>query len=62
MAKEKVKKKLNEFQEIEVEVEKDAREVEKWVLERRRFFIKLGWVILLIVVIIAASYIFTRYF
>jgi hypothetical protein len=56
--KKRVVHKLNEFQEIGAEVEKDAIEVEKWVIERRRFFIKLGAVALFIIILLLIASIF----
>jgi len=34
------------------EVEKEAVEVEKWIIARRKFFIKLGIVILFVILLI----------
>ena len=52
-------KKKNKFQK---ELEKEVEEVEAWVRERKKFFIKLGWVIGFIglLLIISQLYIRTR--
>ena len=68
MAKKRVmrKRKTNEFQKIEKEVgliekevEKDAEEVEKWIIERRKFFIKLGLIVALLIFILLYARFFT---
>ena len=32
------------IKKIEKTIEKDADEIEEWVVERKKFFIKLGWI------------------
>jgi len=49
---------MNEFQKIEKEIEDDVEEVEKWVIERRKFFIKLSIVIIFVILLI----LFSKYF
>jgi len=50
----KKKRKKENFIEHEIE------EVEKWVIERRKFFIKLAWVVGLIVLLLIFSQIYLR--
>jgi hypothetical protein len=40
---------------LDKELDKEVQQVERWVIERRKFFIKLGWVILLILVLFIIS-------
>ena len=47
-----IQKDLNLF---EKEINHDVYEVEKWVIARRKFFIKLGFVALLILVLFVIS-------
>lgn len=47
-----------EVENVEKEIEHEVKNVEKWIIERRKFFIKLGWTILLI----AALWIFSHFF
>jgi len=49
-------KKETIFEKIEDEFE----DVEKWIIERRKFFIKLGWVIGLVVVLLIISHFYLR--
>jgi hypothetical protein len=34
------------------EVEKEINQAERWIIARRKFFIKLGWIVLMIVVVL----------
>ncbi len=52
----KVKRKKGFEKELEEEVE----EVESWVKERRKFFIKLAWVLGLLIVLLLASHYYLR--
>jgi hypothetical protein len=45
----------NEFLKLEKQIEKDVVQVEKWIQERKKFFIKLGIVIILIVLLLIIS-------
>lgn len=53
-------KKASGFKNVEKEIEKEAVEVEKWVLERRKFFIKLGGIILFVLVLILVLNLYLR--
>lgn len=46
------------FNSVEKEIEHEIKDVEKWMIERRKFFIKLGWTVLLV----AALWIFSHFF
>ncbi len=48
-------KNMKELRRLEKELDEDLENVEKWILARRKFFIKLFWVVLIIVVILIAS-------
>jgi hypothetical protein len=50
----------SKLKRFEKELDKEFKEVEDWVIERRRFFIKLGWTILLILVLLLISHLFLR--
>ncbi|VVB78895.1 Uncharacterised protein [uncultured archaeon] len=45
---------------VEKEIDREVRDVEKWILERRKFFIKLGWTVLLVLVLLIFSHFFLR--
>jgi len=45
---------------IEKNIEKDIKDTEKWVYERRKFFIKLGFVVGLIAVLLIISSLYLR--
>jgi hypothetical protein len=49
------KRKTSEFQRIEREIDEDVEDVEKWVIERRKFFIKLGWLVALVIILFILS-------
>jgi len=54
-----MKKKLTirkDIKKIEKEIDKEVKEVEDWIYQRRKFFIKLGWVILLVLALFGISY------
>ncbi len=42
------------------ELNKELRDVERWVHERRKFFKKLGWVVILIVLLIIISNLYLK--
>ena len=46
------KRETDEFQKIEREIEGEVKDVEKWVIERRKFFIKLGIIVIFLILII----------
>ncbi|MEK6859837.1 MAG: hypothetical protein AABX54_03410 [Nanoarchaeota archaeon] len=64
MVKKRVKRKISEFKKIERkierEIEHEIKDVEKWVIERRKFFIKLGWTVLLVAALLIFSHFFLR--
>lgn len=41
-------------------IEKEIEEVEQWMIERKKFLIKLGWVAGLIVVLLVVSRLYLR--
>ena len=45
---------------LEKNIEKEVKIVEKWVIERRKFFIKLFWVILLVAALWIISSLFLK--
>lgn len=47
-----------DIDKIDKNINKEVQQVEKWVIERRKFFIKLGYVALLILVLFVISEIF----
>ncbi len=55
MVKKKIVKKidkLNKNLDVVGNIEKDAKEVEKWMIERKKFLIKLGWIAGLVIVLL----------
>lgn len=60
MAKKRARKKISEIKKIERDIEHEVEDVERWVIERRKFFIKLGWTILLVVALLIFSHFFLR--
>lgn len=58
MAIKKRYKDMNEFQKIEGEIEEEVNEIEKWIIERRKFFIKFSFVIVFLVLLL----IYARFF
>jgi len=50
-----IKRKTSGLQNIEREIEHEVEDVEKWVVERRKFFIKLGWVLGLVILLLIVS-------
>ena len=52
--------KLNNFQKIEKELISEVEDAEKWVLERRKFLIKLLWLLILISALLVISNYFFR--
>jgi hypothetical protein len=43
---------------IDKEIDKDVVDVERWVIERRKFFIKLGGVVLFVLILFVISELF----
>ena len=52
-----LKKELKQF---EKELGKELKDVEKWVKERKKFFIKLIWVVGFIAVLLIISHLYLR--
>lgn len=50
----------NGVDKVEKEIDREVRDVEKWIIERRKFLIKLGWTILLIIALLVFSHFFLR--
>lgn len=44
----------------EKDIERDIKHAEKWMHERRKFFIKLGFVVVLVAVLLIVSHFFLR--
>ncbi len=57
-------KKLNRvdrnFHAFQRSTRKESQEVEGWVLQRRKFFVRLGWLVALVVVLWIISNIFMK--
>lgn len=47
---------LDDEFDISKNLEKEEKEVEKWMIQRRKFLIKLGWVAGLIIVLLLVSH------
>lgn len=56
MAKKRVKHaRSSGFEKLERKIEKDVKKAEQWVVERRKFFIKLGWLTTLVIALLILS-------
>ena len=61
LVKKRVLRKSENIVEREIEeIEKDVRDVEKWMIERRRFLIKLAWVLGFVTVLLIVSHFYLR--
>ena len=63
MTKKKVKKISNiqkRVQKFEREMIKDVDDAQKWIYARKKFFIKLAWVIGFVVLLLILSHLFLR--
>lgn len=49
-----------EFDRFEKSLDKEVNKTERWVIERRRFFIKLGITVLLVLILFLISHLFLR--
>lgn len=49
-----------EIKKFEKQVNKEIKEVEGWIIERRKFFIKLAWVVGIIAVLLIISHYYLR--
>ena len=54
------KKKKSEFVKLEKELEKDVNGAEKWMIERRKFFIRLGIVIVFFIFVLIYKWFFMK--
>ena len=54
------KKKSSEFKKIEKEIKQEISEVEGWIIQRRKFFIKLAKVIIFVLLLLLISNIYLR--
>jgi len=41
-------------------IEKEVDEIEAWIAERKKFFIKLGWVVGIIILLLILSHFYLR--
>ncbi len=48
------------FNRIEEEIKEDVEYFEKWIVHRRKFFKKLGWVVGIIAVLLIFSHYYLR--
>jgi len=59
-----IKKEIKEIEkvidDIEKDVKKDIKYAERWMYERKKFFVKLAWVVGLITLLIILSNIYLR--
>jgi len=63
-----MKKELNKIEKsiekelgsIEKRIDREFKEVETWMIERKKFLIKLGWVVGLIIVLLIFSHFYFR--
>ncbi len=62
MPKKTKRDKIKKFKKISFkkELNKELKEVEGWVHERRKFFRKLGWVVILIILLIVVSNLYLK--
>lgn len=62
MTKKTKRKKIRDSKKISFkkELNNELRDVEQWVHERRKFFKKLGWVVVLIVLLIIISNLYLK--
>lgn len=53
--KKEIKRLNKELEDIEDNVQENFEDIQKWVIERRKFFIKLGWVAGFIILLLVLS-------
>tara|TARA_Y100000310_G_scaffold340463_1_gene436338 strand:- start:2102 stop:2305 length:204 start_codon:yes stop_codon:yes gene_type:complete len=58
--KKEIKKLSNELKGVEDLIQKDIQNVEGWMIERKKFLIKLTWVIGVVAVLLIISNIYLR--
>ena len=51
-----------DINKVEKNIQKDILNVEKWVIARRKFLIKLTWVVGLVAVLLIFSHVYLRTF
>lgn len=56
----KTKKRIQRKSVIEKEIEREVEKIEGWVTERKRFLIKLAWVVGLITALLIISQLYLR--
>lgn len=56
----KLSRKSNSFSNFGKELEHEIKDVEKWVYERRKFLIKLAWVVGFVTVLLIISNIYLK--
>ena len=44
-----------EMRRFEKQIDKEFREVEQWMIERKKFLVKLGWVAGIIIILLVIS-------
>jgi hypothetical protein len=49
-----------DLEKVEKEIDKEVKEIEGWIIERRKFFIKLGWVVGIIAILLVLSHLYLR--
>jgi hypothetical protein len=49
-----------DLEKVEKEIDKEVKEIEGWIIERRKFFIKLGWVVGIIAILLILSHLYLR--
>jgi len=54
------KRKTSEFKKFEEKLEKDVSGAEKWMIERRRFFVRLGIFIVFLIFILLYKWFFMK--
>lgn len=60
VSKSKLLKVLKVETSFEKQLEKEFKDVEKWVLERKKFFKKVGWVVGLVMLLLVISHLYLR--
>lgn len=55
-----IKKLSKQIKDIEGAIQKDIKSVEGWIVERRKFLIKLTWVVGIIVALLILSNLYLR--
>jgi len=58
--KKEIKRLNKQLNVVEKDIEKNINEIEDWVIARKKFFIKLIWVVGLIAVLLIFSHLYLR--